>query len=170
MSNAWTVALAMKTRLAAAVWPGVGGEVVFANVLISAGIDIERIRSQSRWPICLILPQDLTLDDESEDLVSQRYTILIAQRVAADPWGETVLIGGPGPSGDLTSLGRGLMELEAVLFDAMKLLGPTLGTTIQLRSASAIAAELDADHGYVAQRQYTWEAWTGAGDTTAVPS
>jgi len=160
----------MRTRLAAAVWPGVGGEVVFGKVLISAGIDIERTRAQLRWPFCLILPQDLTIDDEAEDLGTQRFTVLIAQRVAGDPWGESVLVGGPGPGTGLTSLGRGLMELEAVLFDAMKLLGTTLGATIQLVSASAIAAELDPDLGYVAQRQYTWEAWTGAGDTTSVPS
>lgn len=170
MSNSWTIAKEMKSRLSAATWPGIGGEIVFGKVLISAGIDIERTRSQLRWPFCLILPQDLTVDDEAEDLVTQRFNVLIAQRVAGDAWGETVLIGGPGPGTGLTSLGRGIMEIEAVLFDNMKLLGASLGTTIQLISASAVAAELDTELGYVAQRQYVWEAWTGAGDTTSVPS
>jgi len=74
-------------------------------------------------------------------------------------------MGGAGPGTGLTSKGRGLLELEQVLFDAIALLSEQDGVRIQLISASAVAAELDAEVGYVAQRQYTWSAWTGAGSS-----
>ncbi len=163
--SAYDVAVAMKAKLAAAVWPGTGGGLVFGKVLVSAGVDLERVKSQVRWPLCLILPGDMEVDDESEDLVLARFTVQIATKVAGDPWGETVITGGAGPGTGLTSLGRGLMELEQVLFDTMKLLSAQDGITIQLRGASGIAAELDDEIGYLASRSYTWEAWTGAGSS-----
>ena len=165
MSSSFTVATAIKSKLGAAVWPGVGGEKVFGTVLVTAGVDLERTRSMLRWPFCLILPDSLEVDDEEPDLVTQKFQILIAQAVANDTWGETVVLGGAGPTGDLTSRGRGLLELEEVLFDTMALLSTTDGTSIQLISASAVSAELDASIGYVAQRSYTWSSWTGAGSS-----
>jgi len=161
--NSFGVVLAAKAALAAAVWPGVGGEVVFFKVLVSAGVDLEATKAQLAFPFVRITPDTMDVDDEADDLVTQRFTISVLQRVAGDPWGETVLIGGPGPQTDLTSAGIGIMQLEQVIFDTLKLLTAQDGVTIQLVGASAVAAELDADIGYVAQRDYTFEAWTGAG-------
>lgn len=169
MSDSWTIVKEIKDRLTSAVWSGVGGEAVFGNVLVSAGVDMEKVAGQLRWPFVLLLPDTMEVDDEEPDLVTARFTVLVAQRVAGDAWGESCLIGGAGPGTGLTSLGRGLMELEGILFNEIKLLGPTLGVTLQFIAASAIAADLDPDNGYVAQRQYTFEAWTGAGDTTSYP-
>lgn len=165
MASTFAIAGLIKTALATAVWPGLGGERVFGKVIVSAGIDGERYRSQVRWPYCLILPAEMEVDDEEPDLVTQKFTILIAHAVAGDTWGETVIMGGAGPGTGLTSKGRGLLELEQVLFDAIALLSEQDGVRIQLISASAVAAELDAEVGYVAQRQYTWSAWTGAGSS-----
>jgi hypothetical protein len=161
--NSFAVALAVRDLLAAAVWPGLGGEVVFGKVLVSAGVDVEQTRSQLRFPFVRILPDSLDVDDEAEDLVTQRFVLSVVQSVAGDPWGETVLLGGPGPAGGLTSKGRGLMALEQVVFDAVRLLSAQDGIQVQFTGASAVSAQLDAELGYVAQRDYTFEAWTGAG-------
>lgn len=161
--NSFDVAVRVRDLLAAAVWPGVGGEVVFGKVLVTAGVDVEQTRSQLRFPFARILPDTLDVDEEAEDLVTQRFTVSILQSVAGDPWGETVLIGGPGPAGGLTSKGRGLMELEQVVFDTLKLLSAQDGVTIQFTGASAVAANIDNELGYVAQRDYVFEYWGGAG-------
>ncbi len=160
-STTHEIASLIKTTLEAATWPG--GDVAFGQVLVTAGIDLERTRAQLRWPFCLILPSDMTVDDEAPTLVTQRFTLLVAQRVANDPWGETVILGGAGSGTGLNSLGRGVLELEEVLFDALALLSEQDSVNLQLISASGLAAELDSDIGYVAQRSYTFEAWTGAG-------
>ena len=57
MSTSFVVATAIKTKLAAAVWPG--GEKAFGTVLVTAGVDIERTRSMLRWPFCLVLPDSM---------------------------------------------------------------------------------------------------------------
>ena len=165
MSNTHTILLAIKAALEAAVWPGVGGEVVFGKVLVSAGINFKAAKGQLRYPFVRILPDSLAVDDEAEDLITQNVTISVVQQVAADPWGETVLIGGPteDAAASLTSEGRGLLELETPIFDALKLLSVTDGIAIQFTGASGTAAQLDPDEGYLAQRDYTFEAWTGAG-------
>jgi len=163
VSTSFTVATAIKAKLAAAVWPG--GEKAFGTVLVTAGVNVERTRSMLRWPFCLVLPDSMEVDEEEPDLVTQKFQILIAQSVANDTWGEAVILGGAGPAGGLTSKGRGILELEQILFDTMALLATTDGINIQLISASAISAELDGEIGYVAQRSYTWSAWTGAGSS-----
>ena len=161
MANTYQSALFIKSRLEALVWGG--GDNVFGKVLVTAGVDVERTRSQLRWPFCLILPDSMDVDEEEPDLVTQRFVLLVAQSVANDPWGETVIIGGASDGTGLTSPGRGILEIEQRLYDVMQLASEQDGIRIQLISASAIAAEFDVDIGYVAQRQYTFEVWTGVG-------
>lgn len=161
--NEYDVAVQAKSLLGAAVWPGVGGERVFGKVLVSAGVDVERTKAQLRYPFCLILPGSTTPDEDSDALTTSTLTFLVVHRVAGDPWGETVLVGGAGPGTGLVSQGQGLMQIQQVLYDTLKLLTEQSGVQIQLISASAIAASLDEEIGYVASRQFEFSVWTGLG-------
>lgn len=161
--TSYGVVSAVKALLAAAVWPGAGGTVAFAKVFVSAGVDADRTRGQLRVPWAMIVPGALTVDTEEDDLVTQEFTIKLVNAVANDPYGETVVLGGAGPGTGLVSEGQGLLQLEAVLFDALRQLDPDEGITVQWLGASAISASLDDVHGYLAERDYRFQAWTGAG-------
>lgn len=161
--NEFTVATRIKALLEARIWPG-GGSPVFGDVLVTAGVSLEAYKSQLRWPFALILVGSTEADTDAADLAVARFTVKLAQRVAGDNYGETAVIGGAGP-GNLVSDGRGILDLQTQLFDAIQLLSAQDGVTIQWISSSSIAASIDDDHGYIAERDYEFEAWVGMGSS-----
>ena len=161
--NEFTVAKRIKALLEARVWSG-GNSPVFGDVLVSAGVSLEAYKSQLRWPFALILVGATEADDDAADLALARFSIKLAQRVASDNTGEAAVIGGPSPS-SLVSAARGILDLQEQLYDTIALLSLKDQITLQWISASAIAASIDDDHGYIAERDYEFEAWVGLGSS-----
>lgn len=161
--NEFTVAQRIKAILKAAAWTG-SSSLVFGDVLVTAGVSREAYLSQLRWPFALILVGTTESDDDAADLAVARFTVKLAQRVAGDNTGEAAVIGGAGP-GNLVSDGRGLLDLQARLYDSIQLLSAQDGIQIQWISSSAIAASIDDEHGYIVERDYEFEAWVGLGSS-----
>ncbi len=109
----------------------------------------------------MIVPEEGTADPDEPSLWKDIFSVSLAVRVAADPWGETVLIGGlRGTDGQGSSDGRGLMELEEELRKTLRFLNATSGVKIRVLGRSSIATVYDEDLGYVAARSYRFEALT----------
>ncbi len=133
---------------------------MFGRVLVSAGVAQTGL-GQLIFPFAAVVPQDSAVDDDEPSLWTTVFEITIMQRVAADPWGETVLLGGArGASGQGSSSGRGLIELEEELKRTIKFLNATNGVKIRSIARSAVGAVQSEDLGYVASRAYRFEALT----------
>lgn len=155
----------LQNTLQAIVWPGVGGGAVFASsaVVVTAGPQ-ESALQNLRAPILLIRPQDAAVDavaDEEPNLLRLSIAMRLIVRVAGDATGQASLLGHANPSA-LTSAGRGLLEVEQEVLRAVQFLNANNSLTIQHRSSSMAAATLMEGLGYLAFRDYAFEAWVTA--------
>lgn len=159
--NGWQVARQLKSLLEAQTWGEGGDEAVFGQVAVTSAPSRHAINLLS-WPFALVQVGDATADEEEEGLWTQAYEVRLVARVEQDAWGETVLTGGGRPGGAGSSEGRGLLELEEKLFDAVAELNEASGVRLRAHAASAVAGAFDEALGYVAERTYRLEAWTTA--------
>ena len=154
--NAWQVAKQIRYLLRQATWTDSPNHKVFGQVIIGEGVS-EKAVSQIRFPFALIVPMDATADDEEPRLERQNYEVQLVARVANDPLGESTLIGGPRASAG-SSGGRGIMELEEVLYDAIVTLDRTNGVRIRSGYKTAAETRFVEGMGYVGTRGYTFSA------------
>src|SRR3990172_5234545 len=109
LSNTFQVLEEIKARLLSQEWTGSSNKVFHpGSVLITVGVDDQALSTMVS-PICLIRPLEAT----------------------SDPVGENTLMGGNKTGGDLTSLGRGLFEIEEELLNAIKVMNALEGVLIQ---------------------------------------
>ncbi len=154
--NGWQVAKQLRHLLRAATWSDSPSNKVFGQVLVSQGPN-DRAVGQLRFPFALVIPLDASADEEEPTLEEHTFEVRLVNRVANDPWGESVLIGGP-RSSQGSSAGRGLMELEEELLSTIASLDRTNGIRLRLDYRSAIEAQISEDLGYVALRGYRFKA------------
>tara|TARA_R110002072_G_scaffold35076_2_gene104156 strand:- start:12230 stop:13027 length:798 start_codon:yes stop_codon:yes gene_type:complete len=160
--NTWQALRQIQATLEAATWADSPAERVFGGVVISAGFDREQ-RPSVQFPLVRLSPLALQVDEEEESLVVQRLELELTQQVRGDYTGEVSLIGGTRASGQGGSGGRGLLELEEVVFSELSAMARAQGIGLRLDAASAAAASSDKDFGYLAFRVYEFEAWLTAG-------
>ena len=166
--NSWQIAKQLRFLLRAATWDDSPNNKAFGQVLVSNGPD-DRAVGQLRFPFALVIPGDITADDETPTLERARFEVRLVARVANDPWGESVLIGGP-RSSQGSSQGRGIMELEEVLLETVASLNRTDGIRIRVDYKSATQAQVSTDLGYVGMRSYTLEALLTVARSYEAPS
>jgi len=167
--NVWQVARQLKDTLAARAWTDSPTQPVFGKVIVSAGV-AERALGQLRFPFCQILPQDAEVDAQAIGLENQRYLIRIVARVAADPWGESIVIGGPRQAGQGGSGGRGLLELEEEVLAAAGEMIRTNGIRLRLQWRSSVAVEEVEGLGVVGTKEIQVDAWTTTTRSYEAPS
>jgi len=167
--NPWQVARQLKSLLEAAVWPDTPSERVFARVLVTANVT-KAAAGELRWPFCTIRPLDAQADEEEPDLLLQNYEVLFGAQVAGDTFGERSILGGPRSAGQGSSRGRGVLELEEEVLEAVADLNETNGIRIRSRLRSAVEAVEDEDLGYVAFRTHRLEAWTSSRRSYRAPT
>ncbi len=156
--NRWQVARQIQYLLRTQDWPG-GSTDAFGRVVVTVFPD-EEVIGQVQWPMAFVRPGSFTVDPEHSEeatLLQSRYTITVYVQVASDGWGEAVLIGGHRASAT-DSDGRGLLEVEEVVFDAVARLDGESGIEAQVIAASASDAQHVPDLGFVASCQYVVEA------------
>lgn len=161
--NTWQLCNEIKRVLNSQIWTGTTASQVFgsSSAIVTVGPDIE-VGTAFRLPTALIRPLDAAVDPENNqqpDLLRQRIGLRLLNSVAGDPLGEAVLIGGFWVSGDTETDGRGLLEIEEEVFNAIKLLSEDSGIKIQLMASGAAGAQLIEELGVVAFRDYEFEAW-----------
>ena len=110
-------------------------------------------------PLALIKPGSATSDpthDEEPDLLVQSISVLLGVVVPGDAVGENALLGA-GRQSNIKSTGRGLLEVEEELYNAIGLLNTANGLEVYNRSKSEAIAELLDDTRYAAYREYSFE-------------
>lgn len=129
--NRWQVARQLAHKLRTVDWPG-GSSDVFAGVAIMAIPDDQFVRDVIAGPVATVTPLDARMDPEYGDepgIVECDFAIRTFQVVAGDPYGESALIGAHRASAT-DSDGRGILEIEEVVFDAIGDLGRDLGLVV----------------------------------------
>jgi hypothetical protein len=157
--NGWQIARQIKSLLEQAAWPDSPNEPAFGSVIVSVAPTAQGI-SRLRLPFAFIAPADSEVDAEEPTMELQRFALRVVHREASDPLGQAALIGGPrGASGQGSTKGRGLLELEEVILSTLGDVDKLGGVDLRLRWRSGVEASEDEELGYVVTREYRLEAW-----------
>lgn len=165
--NAWQLLRQIKTTLEDATWPDGATEPVFGEVVCSAGFPREG-RLAVRMPLARVTLTSLT--DDNQGLLIQGVEVEVTQSVRGDRTGEVALIGGTRSAGQGSSSGRGLTEIEEVLYTSLAKIARLEGIQLRLDLATAAAAGQDAELGYLAWRTYEFSAWVTQARTYPAPT
>lgn len=148
----------LQTKIRAAEWAA--GVPVFApdSVVISAYVALESLAG-GRDPWCFLTPAAARSDQEQPDLIEQDIQIQIVATNSYDGRGEAALMGANQESAT-KSHGKGLLELEEKVHDAIKLLTAADGVTVVFIAAGAAQAKMVPDGGaYFVSRAYQFRAF-----------
>ena len=167
--NTWQVLKQLKNTLENATWADGLTEPVFGSVLVAAAVP-EKGFGQLRWPIAQLIPDAAEADEEEPELLIQGIVLRIIQRVENDGWGETVILGGARSSGQGSSFGRGVMELEEEALRSIGALSRLGGIQIRERWRLAVAVSEIERLGTVALREIGLKAWTTSIRSYPAPS
>lgn len=136
--NSWQIALEIRDRLRAAVWPRGDGELVFGaeGAYIVAGAPTEDTLPGG-WPFALVFVGDGSADGDEPGLETTPVSVAVGVFQEGDVLGEQAIIGGPRFDSRLgTSEGRGILEVAAVVKSAIGDLSGYLGVPILFRMGS----------------------------------
>lgn len=152
--NTWQVVRQLKFLLEAQKWTGTSNEV-FAqgHVKATSGLDEQTFINKLNFPCVLIQPGNARPDPEEQGFVDIDIGFRLAVKHSGDAIGEGSLIGNNRPDQEETSRGRGLLELEEMLFDAVGKLTDLDGIRI-IHLLSSATRTLNTNSVYIAQRDY----------------
>lgn len=148
--NVWQVAKQLRYILRSADWPG-NGDPVFGAVHVTNGLAEEEY-ALLKMPGCLISIGDSVSDAEDPDYVIQNFMVSWMCQVAGDVRGESPLLGASRPSGNTSSRGRGVLEIEEEVSRALRQMQDSVGVRLLGRRRSTPEVGLFSDFGYVALR------------------
>jgi hypothetical protein len=155
--NVQQFARQIRFKLLARTWPDSPGGTVFANVYVSQGPAEDLAPSSMRYPFALVRVLDSTTDLDDQRYQVQRFEIVSVVQATGDQVGEFAMTGGHRTSQG-TSRGRGLLEVEEQVLQALQFVDPTGGVRLQLVSSNAAEGVFVQDVGYVAMRALTFQA------------
>lgn len=175
--NDWQIERQVKYTLAARRWEGnasydpvFGAESVFISVA-----DVEAALAYLRTPLAMIRPGDAIVDpdrDEEQGLIRFGFVVRVLSLVMGGAFGEEALLGanrsGATTTGQGSSQGRGLQELEEEVRAAIKLMQPQNGIRIQSRGKSGVGYTAPRQGNYMVFRDLVFEA-TGTADRDYEP-
>lgn len=159
--NTWQALRQIKELLEAATWPDAGGEVVFGQVVTTAGFSRAN-RPAIRYPLAVVTPAGMKADEAMEGLEDQAFEVAVWQKVEGDPYGESALTGGARAGGAISSDGRGLCEIEEQLKAELGKIAGANGVHLRVDAAGAAGSEEDPEDGYLAYRSYSFTGWLTA--------
>lgn len=163
----WQIEKQVKYALLARHWEGNAAyEVVFASESVFVSVaEIEKALAYDRTPFAMIRPGEAIVDpdrDEAQDLLRFTFTVRVLAACAASAMGEEGLIGawraGATTTGQGSSQGRGLDEIEEEVRAAIRLMQPQNGIRIQFRGKSAVGATQQSDATHIVFRDLVFEA------------
>ncbi len=118
-------------------------------------------RSSLRFPLAMIYPAEANSDPlhgQEPDLVQQNIAITLATVIPGTAVGEAPLLG-KNVVDNTRSEGRGLLELEEEVFNAIGRLGTDLGVAIQHTASGKSRPEPDDNTNYIVYRDRLFAAW-----------
>lgn len=153
--NTLQVARQLKFLLEERQWLGTGDKV-FGTVRVSQGPD-QQAAAEFITPFAIVRLGSGISDAEEPDLITQTFSIRLAVAVDGDTSGEGALIGRNRKSAT-SSDGRGLLEIEVELFNAIEELNGIDGVEIHFRLTSEPDPAIDEAGMYFIRRDYQGEA------------
>ena len=152
--NDWQLARQFKYLAMDRIWPG--GEKVLGDCRVTP-MTSEDAFGLLTFPYFLINLEDASADPANPGLFEQVLSGILGVSVAGDQFGETALLGGVRSNGILGSGGRGLLEVQEEVFEALALLTGADGVNATCTYKSGVAAAIVEDIGYVTQRAFRFE-------------
>jgi len=134
--NTWQNLRQIQYLLRARKWTGTSTVVFASQSVIVTAAPHEEVAEKVPMPMAMIRPGSCTVDRWTPDLLDQEVVITLAVSHAGDAYGEFPVLGGQRVS-QTQSKGRGLLEIEEEMFNAVELLNTDDGVVIQFRGASA---------------------------------
>lgn len=156
--NPLQMALQIRHKLRTVAWTTGSAEVVFGTraVHIYAGSPTEE-QIPPGFPWALVGLDSGSADIDDPDLITQRFTVLVATEVAADPEGELAVIGGS--VADLgRSVGRGVGEVAERARAAVQDLTGADGAKIQIAATSYSSTSVLGRGRHIAMAEMSLEA------------
>lgn len=152
--------LRIKGLLRARLWggyaPTVATERVFGTVVNAVDLDEDALGAVG-FPAAMVWPGSATADENEPDIRQTEIIVDVLHRGAGDRLGEAALMG-HGRASVTTSKAAGLLDIEAEVDSALRLLGPQQGLRMQLRATSAPSiVKLGGSHFLHRARVYS--AW-----------
>ena len=162
--NTWQMTKQLQFLLGRRAWPGAPANTfVFPQVIISVGLD-QKVLQRFRLPLAMIRIMGGSSDpnhNEEPRLIRQTYNVRVYTAVSSDGIGERALMGGHRTGGKDESLGRGILEVEEQLIEALGRLTGIDGARIICRARSMVDADLNPERDHIAVREYAFEAMVG---------
>lgn len=135
-------------------------------VVASIAESIPRFLETKRVPAALIAVSDDASDpefDEDPNLLKAMIDVGILVMVGGDAVGEYVMIGGAKTGGSTASEGRGILEIQQEVFNAIGRRNAQESVLIQYRQKAGQGAVYDKDRGcWIAWRILRFGAWCTA--------
>jgi len=154
--NIWQIMRQLEYLIASRKWEDDAGNEEVILPVPTAGTP-KRAANSLTLPFVLITPLGGPADEEDPDIWDESVRFVIVSGQGADPTGKAALIGGSRASGQGSSHGRGLLELQEEVLAAINQLGKDLGVVIQGRNARSGEAFEDDDFGYIVNRQLFYD-------------
>lgn len=154
--NEWQLLRQAKYLLQRVTWDD-GSTLVFhgGSVLVFPGVP-EDTATETPKPAVFLWPSGGESDREAPDLVTQRIGAALMADILGDQFGETALLGAHRQSIN-SSRGRGLLELEEKLHDAIGRIVGADGVRLQMRARSSAQIESLGGTSHVLIRLYEFE-------------
>ena len=159
--NIWQIAQQVQNLLQNALWPGSSTYVFHpASVLVLAGeSDIDALDANLILPMAVIIPQGGQSDPQANDepgYMVKSLEVIVAVRNSGDRTGQGSVLGA-NRVGIMDSRGRGALELEIPVKNALRLLNVHDGVTVALKSQSDLTTRRDASDTIYTLQSFTFE-------------
>lgn len=155
--NTWQAAQQLAYILRTLKWSDSPQNPVFGDVRVTQG-PADDASGALRLPCAFVRVLDSMTDPDAPKLKTQKFEVVVVVGSVGDRVGEFALLGGQRTSTG-KSAGRGLLELEEEMLDAINLINTSTNLfAIRAISTSAAEAALVEGHGYCVSRAYQFEA------------
>lgn len=160
--NPWQMAQQIRYLLRQHRWQEGAGDPVFGDsVFVYAGQTPDGEAIPPGFPFALVGLDSKTHDEDTPELLSQDFSIIVAVEVAGDPLGEYALIGGARPDA-ASSSGAGVAEVVEEVHRAVASLTGADGARILCSATGSSAASAMLPGRHCAFEQLRLSAWCTA--------
>lgn len=155
--NTWQCARQIRHKLLARQWPDSPQGTIFGSVFVTQSTFEDINPASIVYPAAIVRVLDSQTDPDDQRYQVQRFEVVILVKHSGDQFGEAAMIGGnrtsQGGSG-----GRGVLEVEEQVREALQFLDPLSAVRLQLVSSGAADCILAEGVGYIVGRPMTFQA------------
>lgn len=147
-------------------WPSTNNPVFGETVYVVPVVPMKTI-NQWPFPSCFITDDGGRIHPQNNELVEQQFSIYIFNENYNDNLGESVMLGANKATGDETSQGKGILELEEVVIDYLIDKTSINSKKINLVSKSKVKTRIAQGNEPFAFRQIVFKTLLSYGENSA---